>query len=174
MASVFRLTILCHNARTSIPSFLCPFLVSSTGPILRNRKRHLRLRPTQTRPLHAGTAARNHVLPTPTQLLELPRSCPGCGAFSQILSPDQPGFYSINRKSVKAFVARHEQAPSSESLGKSELETFERIVSNADTSVLSQMGLGAANVDGRRRSPTYYEYSTCGLTIMQGLRTSKP
>ena len=39
------------------------------------------------------------------KLLDLPRSCPGCGAFTQSTSPDQPGFYGANRKAVQAFIA---------------------------------------------------------------------
>lgn len=45
-------------------------------------------------------------LPWPSLLLDLPRTCPGCGAFTQIKDPSNPGFYSINRKAVNAFVAQ--------------------------------------------------------------------
>jgi hypothetical protein len=31
----------------------------------------------------------------------LPVCCPGCGAFSQVIDPDQPGYYSKSRKSRK-------------------------------------------------------------------------
>ena len=39
------------------------------------------------------------------KILDLPRSCPGCGAFTQITNPDQAGFYEITRKGVEAFIA---------------------------------------------------------------------
>lgn len=34
----------------------------------------------------------------------LPISCPGCGAFTQWVDSDQPGFYSAERNHVKAFL----------------------------------------------------------------------
>lgn len=36
----------------------------------------------------------------------LPVTCPGCGAFSQQLHPDQAGFYSPKRKVVRAYSSR--------------------------------------------------------------------
>lgn len=39
------------------------------------------------------------------RLLDLPRCCPGCGAFTQITNPDQAGFYGTTRKAVRAFIA---------------------------------------------------------------------
>ncbi|PGG98046.1 hypothetical protein GX51_07020 [Blastomyces parvus] len=36
----------------------------------------------------------------------LPFSCPGCGAFTQWVSPDEAGYYSINRKAVKEYIRR--------------------------------------------------------------------
>ncbi|KAI9741265.1 MAG: hypothetical protein M1834_002981 [Cirrosporium novae-zelandiae] len=35
----------------------------------------------------------------------LPRSCPGCGAITQWIDKDEPGFYDLNRKSVRTYVA---------------------------------------------------------------------
>lgn len=39
-------------------------------------------------------------------LLLLPRSCPGCGAFTQDLRSDQAGFYSLSRKPVRRYLER--------------------------------------------------------------------
>ncbi|EEH09179.1 conserved hypothetical protein [Histoplasma capsulatum G186AR] len=36
----------------------------------------------------------------------LPLSCPGCGAFTQWLTPEEAGYYSVNRKSVKEYIRR--------------------------------------------------------------------
>ena len=41
----------------------------------------------------------------PDPVLDLPRFCPGCGAFTQSTIPDQPGYYGVNRKAVQAFLA---------------------------------------------------------------------
>lgn len=39
------------------------------------------------------------------KLLDLPRSCPGCGAFAQITDPAQAGYYGLTRKAVQGFIA---------------------------------------------------------------------
>lgn len=62
------------------------------------------------------------------KLLDLPRSCPGCGAFTQGTSPDQPGFYGANRKAVQAFIAwsRNKQAGLEENSPGKALESTHR------------------------------------------------
>ena len=139
MAPATRLAYLLKVPRAPVPVFLCPILASYSGPVHSTRRRDVRI---QKRQLHVETAAPVHELSTPSQLLELPRSCPGCGAFTQIVSPDQPGFYSTNRKSVKAFIARHGQALGRGQSGES--ETFQRVLGFADAALLSQMGLTGA------------------------------
>lgn len=44
-------------------------------------------------------------------LLDLPRSCPGCGAFTQTTNPDQAGYYGEARKAVQAFIAWSRKVP---------------------------------------------------------------
>ena len=34
----------------------------------------------------------------------LPVSCPGCGALTQWVEPDEPGFYTTSRRSIKTFL----------------------------------------------------------------------
>ena len=120
-----------------VPLFLCPSLASCAnishdlGRLLSRPHRHH---------FHVdGNATPSHGFATPLQLLSLPRSCPGCGAFTQIVSPEQPGFYGTNRKSVKAFIGRNGQRPSKGYDGESQI--FEHVLETADTSLLSQMGL---------------------------------
>lgn len=60
---------------------------------------------TQGSSCHLRTLARSFSLAQPDKLLDLPRSCPGCGAFTQSTNPDQAGFYGANRKAVQAFIA---------------------------------------------------------------------
>lgn len=123
-----------------IPRFLCPLLAPCTNTSHGYGKR--RLRPYK-RQLHVNASATpSHGFPTPSQFLNLPRSCPGCGAFSQSVRPEQPGFYGTNRKSVKAFIGRNGQYPGKEYDVESSL--FERVLGAADVSLLSQMGLQGA------------------------------
>ena len=120
-----------------IPLFLCPSFVSYTN-IRHGFGRHLS-RPRRHQ-LHVdATATLSDGFPTPSQLSHLPRSCPGCGALTQTVSPEQPGFYGTNRKSVKAFIGRNGQYPGKGYDG--ELKLFERVLGAADASLLSQIGL---------------------------------
>lgn len=135
-----------HPSRVFVPLFLCPLYHSITHVHRGQIKDAPPSRPQQ-RKFHVETAnPPAQSLPTPTQLLELPRSCPGCGAFAQITNAGQPGFYSANRKTVRAFIARPGQ-----SAGKGyneESETFDRIVGAANASLLSQMGLAGSKTSG--------------------------
>lgn len=122
---------------TLIPLFLCPLLASCSGV---SHGLGRRLPRPQSFQLHVdATAKPSPSFQNPSQLLALPRSCPGCGAFAQNASPEQPGFYGTNRKSVKAFIGPNGQCPSNEDNGESKV--FERVLGAADASLLSQIGL---------------------------------
>ena len=73
-----------------------------------------------------------------SELYALPRSCPGCGAYVQNLEPHQPGFYSLDRNSVKAFVTKYKPSRAEEDV--SETSTFERTLDTLDSSLLSRIG----------------------------------
>ncbi|KAI5287276.1 hypothetical protein KEM54_006108, partial [Ascosphaera aggregata] len=45
--------------------------------------------------------------PSRTTPAVLPISCPGCGAFTQWVYPNEIGFYTLTRKSVKAYLRFH-------------------------------------------------------------------
>lgn len=132
-----RRTNILKAPRNLTPLFVCPLLASCTNishDLGRPRSRprgHL---------LHIdATATSSDTFPTTSQLLNLPQSCPGCGAFTQTVSPEQPGFYSTNRKSVKTFIGRNGQCT-----GKGydrESKVFERTLGDTDASLLGQMGL---------------------------------
>ena len=110
----------------------------------------------QERPVHLDTAAALR-----SQLLDLPLSCPGCGASTQTTKPLQPGFYSTNRKPAKAFITDRKQA-SSAGLHE-ESKAFQNILDNADDSLLSQLGLKNApsqSAERERRSQTAKGSST--------------
>ena len=131
-----------------VPLFLCPSLAlcanisHDLGRLLwRPRRHHLHV---------DSTATPSHGFATPPQLSSLPRSCPGCGAFTQIVSPEQPGFYGTNRKSVKAFIGRTGQRPSKGYHGESKI--FEHVIEAADSSLLSQMGLQGGGGENNKNS----------------------
>ena len=37
----------------------------------------------------------------------LPVCCPGCGAFTQTIEPEEPGYYGGNRKQTRKLIASH-------------------------------------------------------------------
>ncbi len=122
---------------TSIPLFLCPLLASRVGSS--HDFGGLSPRPHRYRLHIDATAKASQSFPNPSLLLSLPRSCPGCGAFTQTISPGQPGFYGISRKSVKAFIDRDGHCPGNGHKGESKV--FGQVLGAADASLLSQMGL---------------------------------
>lgn len=102
MAWIPRLLAEAHLTQYSIPAFLCPTvlrLVLRRGRICQSR--------LQTRSLQLQTAdTPRKASPLPSHLISLPRTCPGCGAFTQITNPHKAGFYNLKRKSVNAFLAQ--------------------------------------------------------------------
>lgn len=40
----------------------------------------------------------------------LPTCCPGCGAFSQTIEPNEPGYYSASRKQTRKLLASKKEA----------------------------------------------------------------
>ena len=137
MAYSIRTSSLLRAPTDLIPLLLCPLLASCTGAYPGSTQRPPRPRRHQ---LHVDVAATaSHGSPNPSQVLHLPRSCPGCGALTQTVSTGQPGYYGTNRKSVKAFIGRNGQNPGNGYDGESKV--FERVLGVADTDLLSQMGL---------------------------------
>jgi len=144
MASVRHLVFRVKPSSITIPLFLCSLLRPYESLSL-GRSRNAQLSRPQKRKLYIETvippaqSLSVQGLPTPSQLLELPRSCPGCGALTQTISSDQPGFYSTNRKSVRAFIARNGQPVCRGHTGES--ETFDHVIGTADASLLAHLGL---------------------------------
>ena len=149
MAYSIRTSSLLKAPTYLIPLFPCPLLASCTGGYPGSAQRPLRSRRHQ---LHVDiAAAASHGFPNLSQVLHLPRSCPGCGALTQTVSTGQPGYYGTNRKSVKAFIGRDGQNPGNVYDGESKV--FERALGVADADLLSQMGLRGAsetNLNGQR------------------------
>lgn len=111
MAYFTRLVAQIPPSKHNIYAFLCPFL-SSFHPRagFMRRRRGCDSSSQPCRFLVQTSNAPHQPLPSPSLLLDLPRTCPGCGAFTQIRDSSNPGFYSINRKSVNAFVAQRRHA----------------------------------------------------------------
>lgn len=50
----------------------------------------------------------------------LPLCCPGCGAFSQTIEPNEPGYYSTNRKQIRKLLAAQKDTVESNDTGADE------------------------------------------------------
>ena len=81
---------------------------------------------------HAGT---NHISIAKPPKKELPVSCPGCGALSQTVFPDQAGFFTENRSAVKTYLYGKEDTI------KNEDRVFEAAISQANKDLIQDLGL---------------------------------
>ena len=146
MAYGTRTTNILKAPRILTPPFLCPSLASCT--VISHGFGRRRSRPSRHLFHVDAPATPSNSFPTPPQLSDLPQSCSGCGAFAQTVSPEQPGFYSTNRKSVKAFIGRNGRCLDEGYDGESEV--FERVLGAADASLLAQMGLQGGGRNGTK------------------------
>ena len=82
-------------------------------------------------------ASTSPILPSHLHLLALPSACPGCGAFTQLVSPEGAGFYTSSRKSVKAYLAGYGQDAGS---GLKESGTYDRVLVHVHANLRSELG----------------------------------
>lgn len=88
----------------NISAFLCPALLCSCGfPRLNPLQSHeSSLLNPQVRCLHLEKPAPES--PLVPELPLLPLQCTGCGAYAQTDDQDNPGFFDVNRKTVKEYL----------------------------------------------------------------------
>jgi len=132
---------------SSIPVFLCPLLRKVPPIPLLAPNRNVRRSKTQKRGYQLESAKPlTQDLPIPSNLLALPRSCPGCGAFTQTVNSEGAGFYSPTRRSVKSFVAQHARGQLRDE------DIFKQVVNHADQDILQKLGLSEP-LDATDRKP---------------------
>ncbi|KAH8811811.1 hypothetical protein F5884DRAFT_700589 [Xylogone sp. PMI_703] len=91
-----------------LPIFLCPGLLRST-PRPQQRAEHHLLRNNHEFPrrkFHVSIPIQEdtHNAPDSLKTRTLPEQCAGCGALSQTVHKEEPGYFSLNRKSVKEYL----------------------------------------------------------------------
>lgn len=80
------------------------------------------------------------------KLARLPLQCAGCGGLSQTSFELEPGFYSLSRKSVKAYL---EDPSETKGVGSAEEEDIvNAALNNASPELLQSLGLGQPSSSG--------------------------
>lgn len=137
-----------NQERWSIPIFLCPPLGGGPLPVPPSRAKLNKLKNGTSRrqrsSLQALKAPRIESAVADTSLTStLPRTCPGCGAYTQNFDPGDAGFYSTTRKPVKAFLKAKQSTVRSKSI--EEAQTFSKVIANASPSTLQSLGFDDAS-----------------------------
>ena len=97
-------------ATWQIPLFLCPRLGTSSQGLTCRPSRNPPRRPPPWRPSCRGLqtqaegAAPAPSAPALVPIRKLPVQCSGCGALSQTVAPDQPGYFDLERKAVRQYL----------------------------------------------------------------------
>jgi len=129
-----------------IPVFLCPALLK---PGYNFRKKPLRIQEApfkssprlQTRLLHSKSPPTCYEARSDPvgNFMQLPQQCTGCGALSQTLDSQEPGFYSLGRRSVKAFLTGASEPTIAKN--SSEYELIEASLQKADVNIVKSLHL---------------------------------
>ena len=147
MKSVTRQIPILYLKKSSVTTFLCSLFPRSRFLQCLPSKSHGTSPRRKYSSLHVAstTLPDEKIAAKPLVISRLPWTCPGCGAFTQLSNPDEAGFYSSTRKSVKALISSG-NGPATD--GSSvEAQTFERVVANANQGLLQSLGLDG--VQGR-------------------------
>ena len=76
-------------------------VINNSSLIDRNRKQCRNFSSSRLQRTQANIEDLHDVLPT---------CCPGCGAFSQTIEPNEPGYYSASRKQTRKLLASKKEA----------------------------------------------------------------
>lgn len=97
-------------AGVDLPHFLCPALLSSTRSLTRFKASSRALQTLSQRSqirclsiLPRASAVKDYSR-FENRVPELPQRCAGCGSFSQTSDATAPGFYTLTRRSVEAYL----------------------------------------------------------------------
>ncbi len=89
-----------------LPAFLCPGVLrfAAGQPPKASQKQPRRIQQWRLLSTTTTSAPRASKSPRKVTLDALPRQCAGCGAFSQTVNKDGPGFFTLTRKSIEKYV----------------------------------------------------------------------
>ncbi|KAI0479328.1 hypothetical protein GGR56DRAFT_634457 [Xylariaceae sp. FL0804] len=146
--------------RLELPLYLCPFTSTHravAAPVARPLP--WRALPTRRRCLHMQAADASTTIapatPTPATFppvsnhdvlasanRRLPQQCSGCGALSQTLQPNQPGYFDLDRKAVRKYLGVDSNEAEARRT-RDEEKVFEDALRNVDHKSLEEHGIDA-------------------------------
>ena len=149
----------------TIPGFLCPFVESAKAPTALSRSR-LASWPwtSQRRCLHVedGSPIKEDVVPPLAVVQKLPLNCPGCGAYTQTLNPQEAGFYPPTQKRLRNFLAS-QQNSDARVRQEEEAAVYSRTINGANASLLESLGLDSDSLaENGSNIHLWACYSQCG------------
>jgi len=139
--------------RSSVPVFLCPALardpvVAPVPPRLRSSRKFTSFARQHQEVMAAAIDAPRDVphrraAPAPVMVYrDLPISCPGCGAPSQILDKGEAGYYNLERNAVKAYLGYDaEEAKKKAEELRLQQDTYTKALKEADPKILEEVGM---------------------------------
>jgi hypothetical protein len=136
-------TLLHHNVLHSAPHsappvVLCPALLRTAAPIASRRSGRIPSAKgfaTTRRTCQQAAAESN-----PTEGLRLPRSCPGCGAPTQLYDKKEAGFYNVDRNAVRDYLTWNTPSAAGAS-PSSEDHVYSIALRSADPALLEELGV---------------------------------
>ncbi|KAF2639134.1 hypothetical protein P280DRAFT_470538 [Massarina eburnea CBS 473.64] len=137
--------------QNSIPAFLCPALLRTPiVPISRRAERTPSRKLSVCRRLPQEVAATapdapsespipHHGSSTPAPYRRgLPRTCTGCGAPTQIYDKDEAGYYDVDRKALRRYLAYDANG---QGATKGEDDVYSKALKQMDPKLLEEIGL---------------------------------
>lgn len=138
----------------TLPAFLCPG-IPKIGPAPQlprcsKSRRHLHNSGSSRERLFTISRPLHSIL-EPNLTSKLPIQCPGCGALSQVVEQDDPGFYSLTRGTVKAYFqgqAGSKKARQRENLKKIRSLEFAETASEENNGIIRVSSPASAEANG--------------------------
>ncbi|KAI0137406.1 hypothetical protein BJ170DRAFT_60068 [Xylariales sp. AK1849] len=129
-----------------LPVFLCPTLACRhySSKVLSRKAPSKRLTwKAASRSLHGQAEAATSGDPSEAvkPVRKLPAQCTGCGALSQILTSDQPGYYDMGRKVVRRYLGMEQPRSRRPNREREEDEIFQKTVESLDAEELAKHGV---------------------------------
>lgn len=101
-----------HHSSVDLPAFLCPALLGTQQHRgLSQQRRKLHTTPETSSSIRDPISLESLPIKRTAKsvkeaaaVAKLPPQCPGCGAITQTIEKDEPGFYNLKRQTIRHFL----------------------------------------------------------------------